>query len=206
MANSVFGQRNRFFETWISGAASIKESGFTFTLEQGWRVRELYLSRQNYTDISVEKKLTDWLNVAAGYRLSFKSSYVNYEEVANRFYFDLSTSFKWQDFTFSYRPRFQHSTSSDESDYGLYSQTYLRAKAKVSYKLNKHFSFDAGHELFWYLVPQNSFINENRYSLMAEYKFNKKMSLSAGYLLRYYVQVEDPININVLAVDFSYRF
>lgn len=203
---TAMAQRASFFETWTSVGAQKKIGSVNINLEEGWRVREFYLSRQNYTDIGFMWKINSYFGVGGGYRLSFKNSYVNYDEVNNRFYVDLQAQYKFGDFTLAYRPRLQYSSSTDESDYGLFSQTYLRSKLKLSYKISNKISIDAGHELFWYLVPYNSFINENRMSIQGEYKFSKKISLAAGYLLRYYIQVEDPINIHVLSVDFAYKF
>ena len=202
----AFGQRTSFFETWMSAGVQKKIGELNINLEEGWRVREFYLSRQNYTDLGLMWKINSNFSMGGGYRLSFKNSYVKYEEVSNRFYFDLQAQYKFGDFTISYRPRLQYSSSTDESDYGLFSQTYLRGKLKLEYKISKKISIDAGHELFWYLVPSNSFINENRMSLLGEYKITKDFAVAAGYLLRYYVQVSNPISIHILSVDLTYKF
>jgi hypothetical protein len=201
-----FAQRNSTFETWTTAAVSAKAAGFTFNLEEGWRVREFYLGRQMYTDLTVEGKINSFLSAAVGYRLSFKNSYVRYEEVNNRFYINLQLQKKFGDFSIEYRPQLQYSTSTDENDFGLTSQTYFRSKIKAGYKISKEFSLDVGHELFIYMVPANTLINENRISFMGDYKISKKIGLGLGYLLRYYVQVEDPLSIHVVCLDFAYKF
>ena len=202
----AFGQRDRFFETWTTISAQKKIKGINVSIEEGWRIREFYLSRQNYTDINVERKLNSFINVAGGYRISFKNSYVKYTEISNRFYFDVAFQYKYKKFSFLYRPRIQYSTLTDESDYGLFSQKYFRNKFRVTYKINKDLNFSLSDELFYYLIPYQSFINESRFSAAVEYEHKKHLSFSVGYMLRYYMQVDNPININILGVDVSYKF
>ncbi len=206
IANVSFAQRDRFFETWTSIEAKKKFNTLTFSIEEAWRIREFYLSRQNYTDFSVMKKNNNF-KFGGGYRLIFKNSYVRFQEISNRFYLDAEVTAKHgTNISFTYRPRLQYSLQSDESDLGVKYQFYWRNKFQFSYNANDEFSIDASYEPFLYFEPGHPYINENRFSFSANYKISKSFSLALGYSLRNFVRSYASYYINVLNTDFSFKF
>jgi hypothetical protein len=202
----AFAQRGKAFETWTTFAVEKKFSKYTLNVEEGWRVREFYLSRQTYTDVTLERKINSSLSVALGYRLTFKNSYVHYDDINNRFYLDVQVQHKFGNLSLSYRPRIQFSTYTVENDYGLFSQTYFRNKFKLGYKFSGNFSAGISDELFLYIVPNNTVLNESRLSIMGDYKLNDKFTISAGYMMRYYMQMADLLTIHIFALDCCYKF
>ena len=199
-------QRTSTFENWFSGAVQYKLNDFTFTVEEGWRIRELYMSRQNYTDLGAEYKFNKNFSVQAGYRLALKNSMFNISEVNNRFYFDLNGSYEVGNIDFSIRSRYQHTSLGQEDDFVLPSETLFRNRIKTKIKINDMFSTSFTYEMLLVLSPGFTMLNENRFALELQYKINKKNILSAGYILRSYINIDEPMNVNVLSLDYVYKF
>ena len=62
-------QRRSTFENWFSAAAKVELSKpLTLTIEEAYRIREMFMSRQNYTDISLEYEVSKFFSVTGGYR------------------------------------------------------------------------------------------------------------------------------------------
>lgn len=200
-------QRRNTFENWFSAAAKIElAKPLDLTIEEAYRIREMFMSRQNYTDISLEYQVSKFFSVTGGYRLALKNSMFNIEEVNHRVYLELSETVEAGDFDFSLRTRVQNTSGGQEDDLQLPTETYFRNRLKAKYKFSKEFSMSAAYEFMLVIVPGSTLINENRYSIEAGYRFNKHNSLSVGYILRNYIQVEDPLNVNVISLEYAYKF
>jgi len=198
-------QRSSTFENWFSVALQKKINDFTFSLEEAWRVREFSFSRQNYTDLSLEYKFNKAFSATGGYRLALKKHMFNIEEVNNRVYFDLQGTYDAGDVEFSLRSRFQYTQQGREDDIVLKSQTYVRNRLKCKYNFSKEFSLAGSYEMMILMGAAEKLINENRYVLEVTYKFNKQNALSLGYILRNYVQVNDPLNVHIISLDYVFK-
>ncbi|HLP11600.1 MAG TPA: DUF2490 domain-containing protein [Flavobacteriales bacterium] len=199
-------QRGKTFENWFSGAAQIKSNDFTFTIEEGWRIRELYMSRQNYTDLNFSYKFNKHFSASAGYRLALKTSMFNISEVNNRLYLDATGSYEVGEIDFSIRLRYQYTSLGQEDDFSLPSETFFRNRFRAKLKINDMFSVSASYEMLLIMGPGLNILTENRPALELQCKINKKNSISAGYLIRNYVQIENPMNIHVVGIDYVYKF
>lgn len=195
-------QRTSTFENWFSFSAQKKMNDFILALEEGWRVREFYMSRQNYTDLSLEYKFSKQFSVSGGYRLALKKHMFSISEANNRVYIDATGSLKAGDFEFSLREKFQYTQDGSEDDIKLGTETYLRNRLKAKYNFSKEFHLSFSYETMVLMAPAYKLINENRVTFEAAYRFNKKNSLSLAYVFRSYVQVEDPLNVNVISLDY----
>lgn len=198
-------QRSSTFENWFSFALQKKLGDVTFSLEEAWRVREFSMSRQNYTDLSLEYKFNKNFSAAGGYRLALKNHMFAIQEVNNRVYVDLVGSYDAGDIEFSVRSKFQYTQQGREDDLVLNSQTYIRNRFKTKYNFSKEFSMGASYEMMILMGAAEKIINENRYVIEASYKFNKRNILSLGYILRNYVQVKNPLNIHVISLDYVFK-
>ncbi|HYG53317.1 MAG TPA: DUF2490 domain-containing protein [Flavobacteriales bacterium] len=201
----TFAQRINTFETWFSAAVQVKSNDFAFTAEEGWRVREFYLSRQTYTDLNFGYKLNKAFNISAGYRLILKPHLFSISESNSRFYTDATFTHDAGELDFSARIRLQYTTLGQEDDFDLPSETYFRNKLRARYKINDIISIAAGYEMLLILAPGLNIINENRFSVEAQLKLNKHNALSIGYAVRNYIQVEDPLNVHVIGIDYVYK-
>ncbi len=198
-------QKETHFENWTYFSVEKKTEKFSFDIEQAWRVREFYLSRQTYTDFTGSYKALPFLDISSGYRLTFKNSMFNATEVNHRLYLDVAVSKKFGNFDFSFRTRLQHTRLQWEDDYGLPYQTFSRNKFKVKYKLNEFVAISGGYEFFLFIIPSGSFINENRFSLDSQFKIGDKWSINAGYIFRNWIQ-QDPLqNINIMNLGVNYK-
>lgn len=195
-------QRTSTFENWFSFGIQKKMNDFTFAAEEGWRVREFAFSRQNYTDLSLTYKFNKHFDLSAGYRLALKTHMFNISEANNRVYIEGSASMGLGDFEFSYRAKFQYTEQGREDDINLASETYVRNRFKVKTKLGNGFSAGISYEAMILLSPAMNLLNENRLTLGLDYKINKKNIVSLGYVLRSYVQVNDPLNVHIISLDY----
>lgn len=200
-----YGQRMSTFENWFSAAVEKKSNDFTFKFDQGWRIREMYMSRQNYSDLSVDYKINKYFNVAAGYRLILKNHLFNVNELNNRFYFDFNGNYDLDFMDLSFRSKFQYTQSGQEDDISVGSENCFRNRFKAKFKLGDDFSLATAYEMLLIISPSATLINENRLSVDLGYKINKKNSISLGYVLRNYIQVEDPLNVHVLSLEYVFK-
>jgi hypothetical protein len=203
---NTFSQRTSTFENWFSASAQNKVQDVTFTIEQGWRVREMYMSRQNYTDLNIAYKLNKHFNFSGGYRLALKTSMFNLTKVNHRLYIDATGSYDLGEVELSLRTKFQYTNLGQEDDIDLPSETFFRNRIKAKIKISDVVSVNASYEMLLIMAPAFKLITENRPAIEAQFKLNKKNSLSVGYLIRNYVQVENPLNVHVVAVDYVFKF
>lgn len=200
-----YGQRMSTFENWFSAAVEKKFSDITLKFDQGWRVREMYMSRQNYSDLSLDYKISKYFNLSAGYRMILKNHMFNVNEVNNRFYLDLNGNYDFDFVEFSIRSKFQYTQSGQEDDISVGSENCFRNRFKAKFKLVEDFSLSTGYEMLLIISPSATLINENRLSIDFGYRINKKHALSLGYVLRNYIQVEDPLNVHVLSLEYVFK-
>jgi Protein of unknown function (DUF2490) len=206
MFSHAMAQRTSTFENWFSASAQKKVQNFTFTFEEGWRIREMYMSRQNYSDLNIEYKLNKNFSFSGGYRLALKPSMFNITEVNHRLYIDATGSYGLGNLELSLRTKFQYTSLGQEDDISLPSETYFRNRLKAKLKVNDMISVSGYYEMLLIMSPAYKLITENRPGIEAQFKLNKKNSISISYLLRNYIQVENPMNIHVMGLDYVFKF
>lgn len=206
MLGQTYAQKPSTFENWFSAGTQVKTGDFTFSLEEGWRVREFYMSRQNYTDLNGSYKFSDFFQASAGYRLVFKTSMFNITEVNHRLYLDGTFNKEVNDIDLSLRTRYQYTSLGQEDDIDLPSESYWRNRFKAKFKVNDDISVSPAYEMFINIATGQTLLTENRLSIEAQYKFNKKNSLSVGFVHRNYIQVETPSMVNILSLDYVFKF
>lgn len=192
------------FQTWYD--ASVK-----LNLRKGWEVSSRYRIRFNenasnyrgsYLFLEGEKKLNKYFKILANYRLALVEGN-NY----HRFLIGTNAQFKVNDFTFFTRPMVQYQKQyfvNDESTLND-SDSYLRLRTGIKYKINRHWDSYAYAEPFLKIKQGESLSTsfwQNSLGLRYEYSKNKYATLY--YIWQPEVNKKYPDTNQIVGVSFEF--
>ncbi|MFI5202884.1 MAG: DUF2490 domain-containing protein [Flavobacteriales bacterium] len=198
-----FGQYNSSTQIWLEGALQAKFNDISVSLAEGLRTNDGSMA-QSYTELAGQYKINKFIRIGLGYRYIQKPFLFRILEYDHRFSVDVAFSYKVDNFSFGFRPRYQHRVKGISGDDGSRSKTYNRNKLSVQYAINKDISLQLNYEFFLRLAADGSFIDQNRYGLELSYDINKKNSISGFYMLQQEIQVTWPLLTHVWGLEYSY--
>lgn len=196
-------------QQWFSAIAKYNiTDALSASIEESWRTSEFSMSSQTYTSLGFGYKFNKQFKVGFDYRFAQKGSFLNTQNLDNRYNFDLAFKEKIGDVRFSLRTRFQ-SRYRDvfTSKNGKIPQNYSRNKMEISYKLPNDLTIGFSTELFIHLSEakdRNKYLDEIRYGLIADYSFGENHTLSAFWYYRDKMNYENPENINVIGLSYEF--
>ena len=203
-SQSVFSQDGiTSSQQWFSFELQKKFDNLTLSAEEGWRVQELYMSLNNYTELGATYKFNKFVRAGGSYRMIFQNSYFDIENVDHRFTADLGFRYEVEQFTFGYKTRLQHRVRGGFAP-GLdgRSKSYNRNEFGVSFDAGD-IEFKASWETYLRLTMAEKFIDQHRFQVGAEYKINKNNSISLHYLYQKEVNVYEPWKVHTLIIGYS---
>lgn len=173
-------------------------------IEFGHRRENFYASRI-YIDFVGKYSFNKYAKVAIGWRHASEGQADVLDELTNRFHLDFTGKIKANDFSLSYRARYQRKyTEMYTSENGLLPNESLRARLLVGYKLNKDWTFDAGCESFLQITPEEpNYIDRLRYIATVNYRINKAQDIALSYIIQQEIQVANPHTASIVSVDYS---
>lgn len=199
-----FAQYNAVTEIWFEGSVQKKFDDLTITLAEGLRTHDGSML-QTFTELTGKYKVNKYLKFGLGYRYIQKPFLFSILEYDHRFSVDVGFSYKAGDFSFDFRPRYQHRVKGISGDDGSRSKTYNRNKFGVQYDINKDLSVQLGYEFFFRLAGDGRFVDQNRYAIETSYDISKKHRLNAFYMLQQEIQVDYPQLTHVMGLEYSFR-
>lgn len=183
---------------------------FAFNFDEELRLKN-NISNLNlvYTNLGFTVKAADFLKISVVYRFIDKVKDDGYYGIRNRFYTDFVFKEKRNNWSFSYRARFQGEwrTAGYHSELDGLPEYFLRNLFKVSYKMNDKFSPYLGTELRWQLkspftTDPNGF-DRTRFYAGCDYKINDKLSAGAYFLEQREWRVSDPETMHIIGLEFG---
>ncbi len=186
---------------------------WNFSLEEQLRLKENISVVDNYfTQLSAEYKLFKNFKLGGGLRyIRENDNKGNVQGYENHFRFNLDAIYKHKinDFTLSYRLRYQNKNelgiSSDEGDYA---NQNVRFKTAIKYDI-KNWSFDPkfSAEIFnkFQEGEENGF-NKFRLTLGTDYKIKNFGKLGIFYRVEKELNVDFPDTTNILGLKYTYSF
>ncbi|AFK02057.1 Protein of unknown function DUF2490 [Emticicia oligotrophica DSM 17448] len=173
---TVFAQKSvTDFQTWYDAAVKLN-------LKKGWKLSSRFRVRLNenssnyrgsYLFLEGEKRVNKYIRVLANYRLAWVEG-----NQYHRFLIGTNAQFKTNGFTFFTRPMIQYQKEyfiNDESSNND-SESFLRLRSGLRYKINKHWETYAYAEPFFKIKsgkPLSTSFWQNSVGLTYEYNKNK---------------------------------
>jgi len=157
----------------------------------------------------VARKMNKYLGLGAGYELIAKHKVKNNDDFyayRHRFRVQASTSYKYANFTFNWRPRLQMTLLEDSKTDRC--EWILRNRFGLKYNIKKtpwkpYMNFEMFHQLFngW-----KGCYNENRFSIGTEYSLNKQHTIELGYKLDTSIAGSTKNRLNVVKLGYTFSF
>ena len=195
---------------WLTASFEKKiNKDFKATMSQEFRFKENYSQLGTYfTDIGLQYKISKSFNGSFNYRFIKKLQPDLTYETRNRFYLDLTYRYKKNNWSFSFRTRFQdqlHSISTDE-DYSK-PQFYWRNKFTVKYAF-KDFTPYASVEIYYPLNnPKGNGVDEIRIGAGSDYELNKKNTVSGYFLIDKEINnYNRPVTSFIIGLEYNFAF
>lgn len=205
ICNSLFSQWNDF-GIWSQITLEKKFTPrFVINLTECIRLKENASQiNTHYSQLGLEYKLTQKIDLAFGYRNAQKFKFDETVDYRQRFQLDFVYKLKFKKLKIELQERFQTQFENiGRSSTGLTPQFYFRTKATLSYDLERRITPYCSAELF---LNQYKYIDKLRFRVGFSYDFNKKNSLKTYYMLDQQVQQNNPLSLFALGVAYKYSF
>jgi hypothetical protein len=205
---SLFGQVNDA-GLWTSvGIDKDLADDFKADLEMETRFYENISELESaFLDLSLEYKLTKFLDVGVDYRFGNKKElndiYLLRQRVAGNIYLDTD----WRDLEFGYRLRLQRNLEGIRRDEaGIEFSSAVRHKFSITLDLPDKYEIETEYEIFTGRTDQNRF-DQTDWRVKAELKkgITKDDNISIGYLIQRQVNENNPLMEFVFMVSYSYE-
>lgn len=213
-------QTKNDFGIWSSVAVSkslSKKATIVGELENRTADNSSLISRWG-VQLGASYKVVKFLSIGAAYQFQYYND-IKYSDFQprNRFIVYGQGKYKWENFSFSLRERFQLTTK-DESDrikasgkintYKINPSSVWRNRLKVEYDIHKsHFSPYASFESFYQLNnPDGNAFEGLRYTVGTSYKINKRNFLDISGIYHKEINADEPTNQSVISLGYTYNF
>ncbi|MFZ6050644.1 DUF2490 domain-containing protein [Halocola ammonii] len=160
-----------------------------------------------FFDLSLEYKLTKFLDVSVDYRFGNKKelndTYLLRQRVAGNIYLDAD----WRDLEFVYRLRLQRNLEGIRRDEaGIEFSSAVRHKFSVTLDLPDRYEIETEYEIFTGRTDQNRF-DQTDWRVKAEIKkgITKDDNISLGYLIQRQVNENNPLMEFIFLISYSYE-
>jgi hypothetical protein len=179
-----------------------------FNLELSNRLEENATMRdESFADIGMEYKKKRY-SVGILYRFTNDNNPEKGYDLAHRFGIQFSLKQDWKRFDFSLRNRLQAEyTNPFTSENGLISQDYLRSRMKAAYNI-KGIPLKPYASVEYYFglkTYKPSEAERSRTIVGADYKVTDRQQISMFYVYQNEVNVNRPLNKNILGIEYSYK-
>lgn len=162
-----------------------------------------------YTDIGLEIRPAKFIKASLAYRLIEKHIYDNPYSYRHRLMLDITLKKKFENFSVSYRQRFQEEIRNIYSSKdGIMPEWYSRNKVAIKYDFGKPIIPYIAAEFRYQFhnprsVESDDTWHRNRYSAGLDYKINDKNSFGLYYLVQQEFNVSAPANLYILGLEYS---
>lgn len=159
---------------------------------------------QHYTHLSGTYKISKALSVSLAYRNSQRFDFDQTIDYRHRLQLEAAYKRKLGHLGIEVQERFQirYDNIQREADWEI-PQIYYRTRFTLDYDLDSRFSPFASAELF---LNQSLFLDNIRLRAGLDYEFNKKNSIRVYYMIDQDLQVNDPLRLYVLGLNYKFSF
>ncbi len=181
---------------------------FTAAISQEIRFDENATQLDNaFTNLTAEYNFTKSLNASLNYRLINKRLIDGYYQQRNRIYVDVAYRYKNNDYSFTFRTRFQDQFRNVFFENAEQPPVwYWRNKLTFKYNL-KDFKPYSYVEVFYPLNdPVINTIDNLRWAVGCNYDFTKRHSLNLYYLINKEINVKNPVTSFIAGIEYTYSF
>jgi len=194
-------------QQWFAVAAKYKiNKEFSVEVEEGFRVAYLSYMSTTYTEFALGYKFNKHFKISGGYRLIYRGSWSNWENLDNRFFTDFAYSNKFGDFKATLRTRFQlRYRDWHTSELGWRPQFINRNKLTLTYDMSQGFEPFASVELFHRLndLGLKPYTQQARFALGLNKKLNDNLGLSVYYMFQPEFNSVKPEKDQIFGIDLS---
>jgi Protein of unknown function (DUF2490). len=180
------------------------------SFEEDFRLRDNFSTADRFsTTLDLNYKVCPYLKLGGAYNLINFNHEKKGWEVRHRYYFYATGMYKYNNFKFSLRERFQstYRVGVNKTAKRANPKLYLRSRAEIEYDIpNCKFEPFISFEIFNILNdPIENGINELRYIAGCSYKINKRNAISLSY--RYSNEIDDEDSSkNMVCLGYSLKF
>jgi len=185
---------------WSAVSVSKKINDFEFSFSEELRFDENFTHVDKlFSEIGAEYKIIKGLSVSANYRFNRDNDYEsgNYD-LKNRFDIKVDYKYKYNNFQFGFRTKFQTQTAPSYKN----NTTYNRNKFSIKYKMENPFTPYIYYE-FYYQFNDQKVINRNRFSLGTKYKINENNAVKLFYIFENRFNVKNLEHSHIWGVSYS---
>ncbi len=200
---SAFSQENHDFGIWLGGDFS-KKINKKITLDGSLALRTDDNStnvRQFFYELGGSYKITKELRTKFKYRNRFGFDYTG-RTINNRFIWDVSYKFKFEEFGLQIRNRLQKNFAQEGRN-----KVMERVRLKADFKLQKGLKGFVYNEVFYDLNSnQGVRFDSNRWGLGMKYKINKDLEITLAYLQQRDFSSKMPSTFNAVNLEIAFDF